>query len=86
MNADALYAALKTNRFQAALDVFDSEPLAVDSRLRGLPNLVLTPHLAGKSEQARKRQGALIVEQLHLYAAGKPLTQEVTRDMLVTMA
>lgn len=86
VNADALYEALKTNRFQAALDVFDSEPLAVDSRLRGLPNLVLTPHLAGKSEQARKRQGALIVEQLQLYAAGQPLTQEVTRDMLVTMA
>ena len=86
VDADALYDALKTNRFQAALDVFDSEPLAVDSRLRGLPNLVLTPHMAGKSEQARKRQGALIVEQLQLYATGRPLTQEVTRDMLTTMA
>ncbi len=86
VDADALYEALKTNRFQAALDVFDSEPLTIDSRLRGLPNLVLTPHLAGKSEQARTRQGALIVEQLQLYAAGKPLTQEVTRAMLATMA
>ena len=86
VDADALYEALKTNRFQAALDVFDSEPLAVDSRLRGLPNLVLTPHLAGKSVQARERQGALIVEQLQRYAAGLPLTQEVTRDMLATMA
>jgi phosphoglycerate dehydrogenase-like enzyme len=86
VDADALYEALKANRFQAALDVFDSEPLAVDSRLRGLPNLVLTPHMAGKSEQARQRQGALIVEQLRLYATGRPLTQEVTRDMLNTMA
>ena len=86
IDSDALYEELKTNRFLAALDVFDREPLSVDSRLRGLPNLVLTPHLAGKSAQARRRQGALIVEQLRLYVEGKPLTQEVTVDMLATMA
>lgn len=86
VDADALYASLRENRYQAALDVFDTEPLPVDSRLRSLPNVTLTPHIAGKSENARKRQGALIVDELRRYARGEPLTQQVTLDMLDTMA
>ncbi len=86
VDADALYESLRENRYQAALDVFDTEPLPADSRLRNLPNVTLTPHTAGQSANARIRQGALVVEQLRLYACGKPLTAEVTQEMLSTMA
>ncbi len=86
VDADALYESLKDNRYQAALDVFDTEPLPIDSRLRGLPNVTLTPHMAGKSENARRRQGALIVSELERYACGEPVAERVTRDMLSTMA
>ncbi len=86
VNADALYESLKENRYQAALDVFDTEPLPADSRLRSLPNVTLTPHMAGKSENARRRQGALIVAELERYVRGEPVRERVTRDMLATMA
>ena len=86
VDADALYHSLRENRYQAALDVFDTEPLEADSRLRALPNVVLTPHIAGQTRNARVRQGALIVDQLRRYARGEPLTEEVTLDMLETMA
>lgn len=86
VDADALYASLKENRYQAALDVFDTEPLPVDSRLRDLPNVTLTPHMAGKSKNARLRQGTLIVEEVERFSKGIALQQQVTRDMLETMA
>ncbi len=86
VDADALYESLQENRYQAALDVFDTEPLPVDSRLRELPNVTLTPHVAGQTLNARVRQGALIVEELRRHARGEPLTAEVTLDMLATMA
>jgi phosphoglycerate dehydrogenase-like enzyme len=39
----------------AALDVFAAEPLPADSRLRGRPNVLLSPHLAGSTNEARRR-------------------------------
>ncbi len=86
VDADSLYESLQENRYQAALDVFDTEPLPTDSRLRSLPNVTLTPHMAGKSENARRRQGALIVNELERYIRGEPVRERVTRDMLATMA
>jgi phosphoglycerate dehydrogenase-like enzyme len=44
----ALVDALKNNKIAGAgLDVYDEEPLPVDHPLRGLPNTVLMPHVAG---------------------------------------
>ena len=46
---DALRTELITGRISAVLDVTDPEPLRADDALFGLPNVVLTPHLAGPS-------------------------------------
>jgi phosphoglycerate dehydrogenase-like enzyme len=52
----ALCAALDAGRLKgAALDVFDNEPLPADSPLRGRPNVLLSPHLAGSTNESRER-------------------------------
>jgi phosphoglycerate dehydrogenase-like enzyme len=83
---DALLAELQTGRFQAALDVFDREPLPEDNPFRVLENVVLTPHIAGASVQARHRQGRWMLEELARFFSGEPLRYQVTVDMLETMA
>jgi len=49
-----LIEALKSGKLKgAALDVFDGEPLDVKSELRGLSNVILTPHLGASTEEAQ---------------------------------
>jgi len=48
----------------AALDVYESEPLAEDSPLRELPNLLLTPHLGASSSEAQQRVSTEIAQQM----------------------
>jgi phosphoglycerate dehydrogenase-like enzyme len=83
---DALLAELQKGRIHAALDVFDQEPLPADSPFRRLDNVILTPHVAGASVQARHRQGQFVVEELERFFSGQPLVYQVTGDMLATMA
>ena len=54
----ALIAALRAGRLGgAALDVYENEPLdaAAGAAFRGLPNLILTPHIAGVTEESNVR-------------------------------
>jgi (S)-sulfolactate dehydrogenase len=48
----------------AALDVFESEPLAAGSPLTGAPRLILTPHIAGVTVEANERVSALIADRV----------------------
>jgi len=76
----ALIAELKKGRFFAFLDVSDPEPPAVDSPLRSLPNVVLTPHSAGCIEDC-SRMGELAVEELRRFFAHEPAIYRITPDM-----
>ena len=61
----ALIAALKSGQVASAgLDVFEEEPLAKDSELRTLPNVVLTPHLVASTAEAQESVGIEIAEQI----------------------
>lgn len=61
----ALIAALKAGKVAAAgLDVFEDEPLAKDSELRAMPNVVLTPHLGASTAEAQESVGIEIAEQI----------------------
>ncbi len=61
----ALIAGLKSGKVAAAgLDVYEDEPLAKDSELRTLPNVVLTPHLGASTAEAQESVGIEIAEQI----------------------
>lgn len=61
----ALVEAIKAGKVAAAgLDVFEDEPLAKDSALRTLPNVVLTPHLGASTAEAQESVGIEIAEQI----------------------
>ncbi len=61
----ALIAALKSGKVAAAgLDVFEEEPLAKESELRSLPNVVLTPHLGASTTEAQEAVGIEVAEQI----------------------
>ena len=72
----ALIGALRAGRIAGAvLDVFDDEPLPEDSPFWALPNVILTPHLAGAGGPKAFWPDAsrLLAENLRRYVAGDPL-------------
>jgi D-3-phosphoglycerate dehydrogenase len=74
VDTQALVAALLQGRIAgAALDVFDDQPLPPDSPLWGLPNVILTPHMAGITEDSMLRMGQTVAEEtLRILAGGLP--------------
>lgn len=86
VDEDALLQELQAGRISAALDVFASEPLPLDSPFRTLPNVILSPHAAGHTTDTYKRQGQAMVEDVGRFLRGEPLVFEVSLQMLTTMA
>lgn len=70
----ALIEALRAGRLGGAyLDVFQHEPLASDSPLWGLANVIVTPHSAGHSDGNHRRVCDLFLANLARWHAGQPL-------------
>ena len=70
----ALIRALQEKRVAGAgLDVFQAEPLPADSPLWDMPNVIITPHIAGLSPQFVENANRLFMENLRRYLNGKPL-------------
>ncbi|MET8987363.1 hydroxyacid dehydrogenase [Nonomuraea wenchangensis] len=61
----------------AILDVTHPEPPEPSSPLYSLPNVVLTPHIAGSIGLERRRVGRLVVDEVGRFVAGRPLLHEV---------
>jgi phosphoglycerate dehydrogenase-like enzyme len=70
----------------AILDVTDPEPAAPDSPLRKLPNVVLTPHLAGARHREIELLGRVVLEELERYRAGEPLQWSLTETQIAGQA
>jgi phosphoglycerate dehydrogenase-like enzyme len=80
ISTEDLIAELKKKRLWAALDVFEEEPLAKDSPLRGLENCQLIPHMAGPTPDRRVDMGKLAVENIGRYLRGEEPINRVTPD------
>ena len=73
LDYDALYSALKVNQISGAiLDTFSIEPVQLKDPILKLPNVTLTPHIAGASKKTVKVAAKMIAEEIHRWLNGKP--------------
>ena len=80
---DALYAALASGHLGGAgLDCFPQEPPPADWPLLKLPNVTLTPHIAGSSQQSAERGADQVARDVANFVAGRPLEQCVNRSAI----
>jgi phosphoglycerate dehydrogenase-like enzyme len=81
VNTDAMLDRLERGDIIAGLDVFDPEPIPLDSPILQLPNVFITPHVAG-SAAGRRRLFKLMVDELERFTNGhEPLNEISSRTM-----
>ncbi|MFI5619774.1 hydroxyacid dehydrogenase [Streptomyces sp. NPDC051567] len=77
VDTDALVAELESGRIHAVLDVTDPQPPPPGSPLYTLPNVLLTPHLAGSLGNELTRMAHWAVDEVERYAHGLPFAHGV---------
>lgn len=82
----ALERACAVDGLHAILDVTDPEPLPAASPLYDLPNVLITPHVAGSMGSETRRMAAAALDELERYGAGLPPLAPVTRQALAVEA
>ena len=76
----ALERELVAGRIDAVIDTTDPEILPADSPLYELPNVFLTPHIAGALAGERSRMVDLALDELERFVRGEPLEHEVRAE------
>jgi phosphoglycerate dehydrogenase-like enzyme len=82
LDTKALEAECATGRITALLDVTEPEPLPADSVLYDLPNVIITPHIAGSLGTETRRMSDAALNDLERYLAGKDLLAQVMHEDL----
>jgi phosphoglycerate dehydrogenase-like enzyme len=83
IDEEALAEKVKEGKIKVALDVFEPEPPAVDSPLRKLPNVLLSPHVAGGTWDTLERVGWAVVEDMKRFFEGKEPLNKLTRTQVL---
>lgn len=83
---DALLGELRSGRIAAVLDVADPDPLPPGHELLGLPNVFVTPHIAGAMGTEVTRMSELAVHEVERYACGEAPRHQVVRADLDRIA
>jgi phosphoglycerate dehydrogenase-like enzyme len=63
----------------AALDVFEEEPLPADHRLWTMPNVLITPHMAGYGPHLNERRFQIVLDNCRAMLEGRPLRNVVDK-------
>lgn len=75
LDYEAVCDALESGQLAGAgFDVFPTEPLPADSRLLTIPGVVLTPHIAGGSQQVAHKAARIVAGEVGRFLRGEPLT------------
>jgi phosphoglycerate dehydrogenase-like enzyme len=82
VDSDALLARLQNGDVIACLDVFDPEPVPIDSPIIDLPNVFLSPHVAGVTEESRRRFFELMVTEVIRHLDGFEPLAELTPNIV----
>lgn len=86
IDQEALIAELKVHRIYAILDTTDPDVLPPESPLYRLPNVFLTPHIAGSMGSETQRLADYIVEEVERFTRGKRLQREIRFEELARLA
>ena len=81
----AMKEALVSGRIRAILDVYHSEPPAVDDVLRSLPNVYLLPHMAGPTTDMRARVGRALAEDMARFLQGEACRYQIAPEAAARM-
>lgn len=82
VDEDALLPELTSGRLHAVLDVTDPDLPAAGSPLYDLPNVLLTPHVAGSLGNELHRMADQALDELERFASGRPFADPVHGDAL----
>ena len=82
VDTKALEAECATGRITALLDVTEPEPLPADSALYNLPNVIITPHIAGSLGTETRRMSDAALDDLERYLDGRDLLAQVVHEDL----
>jgi phosphoglycerate dehydrogenase-like enzyme len=70
VDPDALIERARKGDIRVSLDVFDPEPIPAGSAIRDLPNVFLSPHIAGVTAACRPRFLSFMVDEIERFVAG----------------
>ena len=77
----SLVKALDSKRLAGAgVDVTDPEPLPAGHPLWKFENAIITPHISGRSDKDAQRMVSVVYENIHRFAAGKPLINVIDKQ------
>jgi len=83
VDEDALADALRTGQLGgAALDVFRTEPLPLDSPLWDMPNTIISPHSASTQDTQNAKLTEVFIDNLRRYLAGEQLINILDKKLL----
>lgn len=74
---------LEKGRFNAVIDVYEEEPLQLESPLRMIDNVILIPHMAGKPSRENLTYG--VIEEIGRFIRNEPLQYEISYEKFKLM-